>query len=204
VKIIRKITTRAAVLAGTGIIAAAGLGGTGYALAASHSPASAWVCVSTTDPGVYYTESPGGATHEPVPHACARGFTLVGVGDPGATGAAGKQGPAGATGAAGAVGPAGAAGAPGPIGEPGPTGPAGPAGPVGSTGPPGPAGAAGTTGATGATGAAGAAGADPSSVQLTGTIGTKTYVVTCSAAMVQLEGDAEQLQLSDCTDTVSG
>jgi hypothetical protein len=178
-------------LIGAGVLAVgiAAAGG-GVALAGSTAPASAWVCVSRVTPGSYYREVRN------APHVCGPNYTLVGVGNPGATGAAGKPGNAGAAGAAGAT------GATGPIGALGPTGPAGPAGPSGTPGAmglTGNAGATGAPGAPGATGAQGPAGPAPTEVTLSGSIGSKSYVVTCSAAMT-----GAVLAISDCTDTETG
>jgi Collagen triple helix repeat (20 copies) len=197
----RALITRKAALIVAVPAAAAAIAIPSYSLAASTGPASSWVCVSTSHPGSYYTEYP---SNKPTPHACAAGYDLVGVGDPGKTGATGKTGP---TGPAGATGPQ---GTPGPQGSPGATGPAGPQGQVGQDGAPGPqglegpAGPTGPAGANGTDGANGADGVDPSSVQLTGTVGGKTYVITCSADMATLADGSAQLQITDCTDTTSG
>lgn len=181
------------VLTATAIATIGVAGGTSFALASSSSPASAWDCVSVATPGNFYQESPNGVTHEPVPHACAKGYDLVGVGDPGKIGATGK------TGATGAVGPQGVQGSPGPTGPVGPTGSQGQTGAPGPQGLEGPSGPTGETGAVGATGPQGPTGTDPTSVQLTGTLGSKTYVVTCAASM-----SGTTLEISNCTDTVSG
>jgi Collagen triple helix repeat (20 copies) len=184
-----------ALIAG-GVAVAALAGGGTYALASSHGPASAWVCVSTSKPGSYYTEVKN------VPHVCAKGYTLVGVGNPGATGKTGATGPQGIAGAPGSTGAQGLPGPAGPVGATGAQGQTGAPGPQGLEGPEGPAGPIGATGAAGEqgpAGPAGSAGTDPSSVQLSGSIGSKNYVVTCSADM-----DGSQLQIFDCTDTESG
>ncbi|GEM_PF-3599015 len=108
-------------LAAAAGVAAAAIAGGGYALASGGHLAGVtakptFECIKIADPKVYYFETSG-----VVPHACDKGYVLVGIG------ATGAQGPAGLPGPAGPQGPQGPAGAQGPQGPAGPQGPPGPA-----------------------------------------------------------------------------
>jgi hypothetical protein len=121
-----RVITRVRTVAVLGAVAVAiGLTYGGMTLASAASGASAWDCVSTVHAGVFYTEA------DSAPHACPKGYELVGVGNPGKTGA---KGAAGTTGATGTTGPEGTAGAAGPAGTTGATGPQGIPGPNGTNG----------------------------------------------------------------------
>jgi hypothetical protein len=106
----------APIIAVTVALVLAGIAAATLAAAVSTPAGAVYFCVSKRHPQNHYRETRG-----TIPHACVRGYVIVGVG------AQGAAGPAGAPGPRGLAGPAGAAGQQGVRGPQGPQGPQGPA-----------------------------------------------------------------------------